>query len=173
MCYDILYLCQQTLLSSKHSGFRQTVLHYRCGVITALWYHIQSQKRQSHEAERSVHYMFWKQRTLSCMQAVSRDVPWQAHIGAVKSWAQSSSSGHTFLPYLFSKLDLLFLLSVVRNSLSEGLFLAPSLSFLLACSDSLARPLSTPTPPTPFPPTLPVPSLKQWSWHRAETVNGH
>ena len=44
------------------------------------------------------------------MQAVSGDVSWQAQIGAVQSWTQSSSSGHTFLSYLCSKLDLLLLL---------------------------------------------------------------
>lgn len=86
------------------------------------------------------------------MQSGSGDVSWHAQIGAVQSWTQSSSFAHTFLSYLCSKLDLLSLLSVVRNFLSEGLFLSPSLSLRLLVLTPLLSFYST---------SLPVPSLEQ------------
>lgn len=89
-----------------------------------------------------------RRRTSPRMQTVVGDVPWQTRIGAAQSRAQSSSSGHTFLLYLCSKLDLLLLLSAVGNSLSEGLFLSLSLRYLscLLVSDSLAH-IPPDTPP--------------------------
>lgn len=66
------------------------------------------------------------------MQAVSGDVSWQAQIGAVQSWTQSSSSGHTFLPYLCSKLDLLLrLISCQEFSIRGPLSLSFTISFAL------------------------------------------
>lgn len=91
-------------------------------------------------------------RHLACRQQW-RILPWQARIGVAQSRAQSSSSGHTFLLYLCSKLDLRLLLSAAGNSLSEGpslsLSSSPALSAIFpACLFLTPSPLPTP-PPTP------------------------
>lgn len=111
------------------------VKHYGSNIIMGPWYYSEKvRKMVKAQSWRSTlnPQLFWETRRLASMQAVSGDVSWQAQIGAVQSWTQSSSSGHTFLPYLCSKLDLLLrLISCQEFSIRGPLSLSFTISFAL------------------------------------------
>lgn len=93
-----------------------------------IW-HVKAQSRRS----TSNHFcnVFKEKQSLDSMQSGSGDVSWQAQIGSVKSWTQSSSSGHTFQPYLCSKLDLLLLISCQEFFYQRpSFYLSPLLSLI-------------------------------------------
>lgn len=85
------------------------------------------------------------------MQSGSGNVSWQAQIGSVKSWIQSSSSGHTFQSYLCSKLDLLLQLISCQEFFYQRLsfYLSPLLSLIWTLS-ALLFSIFFPLPSCPF-----------------------